>query len=206
MRDGKLVTIKMKSLVPIDHGLCIPDNLAVCTFDLAWLSWRQASLPFSRTSLAYIESINIMSDIAKLEKTFKFRPICLRNIRISTTLLQRGAKAGLNLEQICQILCRPDEDDSQPSLLDRIVDKARLISDMMSKLQIKNKGSNLRSIDKDTIDQRINGALPKRKHTHSTVGEEEFKLGGFQRQRVNSSNEHLKITQREFREPSKISP
>lgn len=31
---------KVKTLVPIDHGLCIPDNLAVCSFDLAWLSWR----------------------------------------------------------------------------------------------------------------------------------------------------------------------
>jgi len=30
----------VRTLVPIDHGLCIPDNLAVCSFDLAWLSWR----------------------------------------------------------------------------------------------------------------------------------------------------------------------
>ena len=31
---------RVKTLVPIDHGLCIPDNLAICSFDLAWLSWR----------------------------------------------------------------------------------------------------------------------------------------------------------------------
>ena len=37
----------VRTLVPIDHGLCIPDNLAVCSFDLAWLSWRQAEMPFS---------------------------------------------------------------------------------------------------------------------------------------------------------------
>ena len=30
---------KVRTLVPIDHGLCIPDNLAVCSYDLAWLSW-----------------------------------------------------------------------------------------------------------------------------------------------------------------------
>lgn len=29
---------KVYTLVPIDHGLCIPDNLAVCSFDLFWLS------------------------------------------------------------------------------------------------------------------------------------------------------------------------
>jgi hypothetical protein len=78
---------KVKTLVPIDHGLCIPDNLAVCSFDLAWLSWRQAEQPFSPKSLKVIESIDIMKDIKKLEMSFKFRPICLRNIRISTTLL-----------------------------------------------------------------------------------------------------------------------
>jgi len=46
--------VRVKTLVPIDHGLCIPDNLAVCSFDLAWLSWRQASEPFSAKSLSYI--------------------------------------------------------------------------------------------------------------------------------------------------------
>lgn len=32
-------TGKVKKLIPIDHGLCIPDNLAVCSFDLCWLSY-----------------------------------------------------------------------------------------------------------------------------------------------------------------------
>lgn len=54
---------RIKTLVPIDHGLCIPDNLAVCSFDLAWLSWAQAEKPFSKKSLQYIESIQIMKDI-----------------------------------------------------------------------------------------------------------------------------------------------
>ena len=116
---------KVMTLVPIDHGLCIPDNLAICSYDMAWLSWRQAELPFSRKSLEYIKSINIMEDVGLLEKTFKFRPICLRNLRISTTLLKKGAEAGLNLAQICKILCRPDEDENLPAFLEKIVNKAR---------------------------------------------------------------------------------
>jgi hypothetical protein len=40
IRNGKEVKLNVKSLVPIDHGLCIPDNLAICSFDLCWLSWR----------------------------------------------------------------------------------------------------------------------------------------------------------------------
>lgn len=46
---------RVKTLIPIDHGLCFPDNLAVCSFDLAWLSWRQAEKPFSNKTLKFIE-------------------------------------------------------------------------------------------------------------------------------------------------------
>ena len=38
-----LVTTDLKRLVPIDHGLTIPDSLEVCSYDLAWLSFPQAS-------------------------------------------------------------------------------------------------------------------------------------------------------------------
>lgn len=78
---------RVKTLNPIDHGLCIPDNLAVCSFDLAWLSWRQAEKPFSNKTMKFIEAIDIDEDIKLLENTFKFRPICLRNIKISSLLL-----------------------------------------------------------------------------------------------------------------------
>jgi hypothetical protein len=147
----------VRSLIPIDHGLCIPDNLAVCSFDLAWLGWRQASKPFSKRSLDYIRSLNVLEDIRLLQSTFNFRPICLRNMRISSTLLQRGAAAGLNLEQIGQILCRPDDDETQLSLLERLIDKARLIADMICKMQVKIKDSNLRGPElKHLENKRIN--------------------------------------------------
>ncbi len=78
---------KIRTLFPIDHGLCFPDNLAICSYDIAWLSWRQAEKPFSKRIMEFIENIDIMEDIKLLETTFKFRPICLRNIRISSLLL-----------------------------------------------------------------------------------------------------------------------
>lgn len=99
------------SLIPIDHSLSIPDTLNVCSYDLIWLSYSQAEEPFSQRSLDFIRSIDVMADILILEKTFKFRPQCLRNMRISSTLLKKGAEAGLTLAQIGQILCRPDDDD-----------------------------------------------------------------------------------------------
>jgi hypothetical protein len=33
---------RVRKLIPIDHGLTIPDNLAIQSFDLAWLGWDQA--------------------------------------------------------------------------------------------------------------------------------------------------------------------
>jgi hypothetical protein len=138
---------RVKKLVPIDHGLSFPDTLAVCSFDLAWLSWEQAEKPFSRKSLEYIDSIDVIKDIDLIEKTFKFRPICLRNVRISTTLLKCAARAGLTLSQIGQILCRPDDDETVPSLLERIVEKSRLIADLIVQKKEKFKDSHLRYIN-----------------------------------------------------------
>jgi len=34
-------------LVPIDHGMSLPDTLELCSFDLCWLGWPQAEEKFS---------------------------------------------------------------------------------------------------------------------------------------------------------------
>jgi hypothetical protein len=59
-----------------------------------------------------------------LESLLPFREICLKNMRISTLLLQVGARMGLTLTQIGSILCRPDEDDQLPSELETLVVEA----------------------------------------------------------------------------------
>ena len=56
---------------------------------------------------------------------FKFRPICLRNMRISNMLLKKSALAGLTLAQIITIMCRdPYDEDESPSPLEKMVTKA----------------------------------------------------------------------------------
>ena len=136
-----------------------------------------------------------------LEIIFKFRPICLRNIRITTTLLQMGARQGLTLESICKILCRPDEDESMPSLLERIVDKARLIADMMTQMQRKSKDSNLRSIDKYSLRDHFDDISSTIKKTNSVFDEEESKFKGdiaTMRTRKYSTQEQGKIAAKDF--------
>jgi hypothetical protein len=41
-------------LIPIDHGLSLPDSLEICSYDLAWLSYKQAEQAFSQKTLNYI--------------------------------------------------------------------------------------------------------------------------------------------------------
>lgn len=53
-------------LVPIDHGLSIPDTLAINSYELAWLSFEQARLPFSQRTLEFIERLDIQADIRML--------------------------------------------------------------------------------------------------------------------------------------------
>ena len=124
--------------------------------------------------MEYIEKLDIIKDIKILEKTFRFRPICLRNIRISSTLLQRGAKAGLTLAQIGALLCRPDEDDSKPSILEIIVDKSRLIADMVVKMQGKKKFSRGIVDLKEGFGENFGNPSKK---IHSQADEDEFKFG-----------------------------
>lgn len=47
-------------------------------------------------------------------------------------LLKKGAIAGLTLADIGKILCRPDEDDEIPSILEKIVKRARTFGDMFA--------------------------------------------------------------------------
>ena len=51
-------------------------------------------------------------------------------MKISSLLLKKAAKKGLNLAQIGQILCRPDDDEEVPSLLENIVRKAQLCANL----------------------------------------------------------------------------
>jgi len=68
------------------------------------MDWDQAHQPFNEITMDYIRKIDVLKDIKMLDKAFRFRKICLRNIRITGTLLKTGAAAGLSLFQIATIL------------------------------------------------------------------------------------------------------
>jgi len=112
-------------LVPIDHGFSLPDSLDEAWFE--WLHWPQAKIPFDQSTKEYIERIDIQKDVEMLRKELSIRPECLRTMRITTTLLKKGAKAGLTLYDIASIISRKQLDC--PSLLEDMCQSATQQSD-----------------------------------------------------------------------------
>eukprot|EP00249_Psilotum_nudum_P023564 c28924_g2_i1 orf=423-2510(+) len=103
-------------LIPIDHGLCLPEALEDPYFE--WLHWPQASLPFSEEELDYIKNLDAAKDAELLQAMLPMlREACLRVLVLSTTFLQQAATAGLCLAEIGTMmtrdLCVVDEELSE---------------------------------------------------------------------------------------------
>jgi len=108
-------------LIPIDHGYALPLSFSDITFE--WLNWSQAKDPMSESTLRYIDSINVEQEIELLRSKFgkTLREEHFRVLRISTTLLKKGAKMGLTFHDIGGMICRENIDD--PSTLEQMMNK-----------------------------------------------------------------------------------
>ncbi|KAE8671764.1 Phosphatidylinositol 4-kinase gamma 3 [Hibiscus syriacus] len=109
------------SLVPIDHGYCMPENFEDCTFD--WLYWPQAQEPYSPNVINYIKLLDAEKDIELLKlHGWDMPPKCARTFRISTMLLKKGVERGLTPFSIGRIMCR--ETLKQESVIEQIIREA----------------------------------------------------------------------------------
>ncbi|CBZ50223.1 hypothetical protein NCLIV_006980 [Neospora caninum Liverpool] len=106
-------------LIPIDHGLILPDVIDVATVDLVWFDWPHCKMPFSEHDLALVYSFNAERDAERLRRRLLMRDDCLRTLRLSTRFLQQCVRHHLNLHQIATIAARADVD--QPSTLELLV-------------------------------------------------------------------------------------
>ena len=133
--EGNILVVKEGSqfkLVPIDHGLSISDNFEISDYDLCWMSWPQAKEPITPKCLEYIEAMDPLENIKFLQEAMQFRDKCLRNIRISSLLLKKGAKAGLSLYNIGTMLYRKGYSET-PSVIEKIIEDAYDLWRMISK-------------------------------------------------------------------------
>uniref|UniRef100_A0A0E0HJ55 1-phosphatidylinositol 4-kinase n=1 Tax=Oryza nivara TaxID=4536 RepID=A0A0E0HJ55_ORYNI len=106
------------TLVPIDHGYCLPESFEDCTFE--WLYWPQCREPFSEETVEYIRSLDAEEDIAILRfHGWEMPAKCERVLRVTTMLLKKGVDSGLAAFDMGSILCR--ETLTKESVIEEII-------------------------------------------------------------------------------------
>nr|XP_043633926.1 phosphatidylinositol 4-kinase gamma 7-like [Erigeron canadensis] len=123
--DGKFG--QQFELVPIDHGLCLPESLEDPYFE--WIHWPQASIPFSEDELEYIKALDPSHDSEMLrEELPMIREACLRVLTLCTNFLKEAACFGLCLAEIGEMMTREfRRGEEEPSELEVLCIEARRI-------------------------------------------------------------------------------
>ncbi|KAL8052744.1 hypothetical protein ABFX02_05G025200 [Erythranthe guttata] len=121
-------------LIPIDHGLCLPESLEDPYFE--WMHWPQSSIPFSEDELEYIRNLDPARDSAMLRSELPMiRDACLRVLFLCTIFLKEAAARGLCLAEIGEMMSREFRaGEEEPSELEVICIEARRLTaeEMMS--------------------------------------------------------------------------
>lgn len=114
-------------LVPIDHGLCLPESLEDPYFE--WIYWPQASISFSEDELQYIDHLDPFWDSEMLRMELPMiREACLRVLVLCTIFLKEAAAFGLCLAEIGGMMSREFRGhDEEPSELELICIDARTL-------------------------------------------------------------------------------
>lgn len=107
-------------LVPVDHGLCLPEDLQESWFE--WLTWPQSRVPFSDEMKERIARLSWRNDWDKLRRFGTFSRAVRRVLRTSYLVLQLGAAHDLTPFAIASIACR--EQLAEMSALEKAAAKA----------------------------------------------------------------------------------
>ncbi|CAH2033900.1 unnamed protein product [Thlaspi arvense] len=112
-------------LIPIDHGLCLPETLEDPYFE--WIHWPQASIPFSEDELKYIANLDPFEDCEMLRRELPMvREASLRVLVLCTILLKEAAAYGLSLAEIGEMMTREVRPgDEEPSEIEVVCLEAR---------------------------------------------------------------------------------
>lgn len=125
-------------LIPIDHGLCLPESLEDPYFE--WIHWPQASIPFSEDELEYIDKLDPFKDSEMLRMELPMiREACLRVLFLCTVFLKEAVTYGLCLAEIGEMMSREFRGlEEEPSELEVIcIEARRLIAERETPLSPK---------------------------------------------------------------------
>ncbi|RZR98300.1 hypothetical protein BHM03_00027640 [Ensete ventricosum] len=121
--DGKFGA--QMELIPIDHGLCLPEDLEDPYFE--WIHWPQSSIPFSEEELEYVANLDPVRDSEMLRMELPMiREACLRVLVLSTIFLKEAAAFGFCLAEIGEMMSREFRGmEEEPSELEVVCIEAR---------------------------------------------------------------------------------
>lgn len=103
--SSNICAVGSAELVPIDHGLCLPEWLDDPYFE--WLHWPQAAVPFSEYEVDYISNLDPFKDAELLRTQLpSLREACIRVLVLCTIFLKQAAAAGLCLAEIGEMMSR----------------------------------------------------------------------------------------------------
>ncbi|KAH0469036.1 hypothetical protein IEQ34_002268 [Dendrobium chrysotoxum] len=92
-------------LVPIDHGLCLPELLDDPYFE--WLHWPQAAVPFSDQVTEYVSKLDPFKDAELLRTELpSIREPAIRILILCTIFLKKAVDYGLCLSEIGRMMTR----------------------------------------------------------------------------------------------------
>ncbi|CAI0390355.1 unnamed protein product [Linum tenue] len=112
-------------LIPIDHGLCLPETLEDPYFE--WIHWPQSSIPFSEDEIEYIAKLDPVEDCLMLKRELPMiRVACLRVLHLCTIFLKEAVNFGLCLAEIGEMMSREFRaGEEEPSELEVVCMEAR---------------------------------------------------------------------------------
>ncbi|CDY48067.1 BnaA06g33610D [Brassica napus] len=121
----KVGTFGEVELIPIDHGLCLPETLEDPYFE--WIHWPQASIPFSDEEIEYIQKLDPVKDCEMLRRELPMiREACLRVLVLCTVFLKEAASYGLCLAEIGEMMTREFRGgEEEPSELEVVCIEAK---------------------------------------------------------------------------------
>ncbi|KAH9299668.1 hypothetical protein KI387_031350 [Taxus chinensis] len=154
-------------LIPIDHGLCLPETLENPYFE--WLHWPQASLPFSDAEFEYISRLDAFKDADMLRAELPMmREASLRILILCTIFRKTAAAGGLCLAEIGGMMGREifavEEEASELELvcLQAKIEADKLVSCADCELIVNM--SEVPSEDKHLLDDHSEIEFPGKEH------------------------------------------
>lgn len=110
-------------LIPIDHGFSLPSFRTLSDAMFCWSDWRQAKMPLSARTLAYIMKLNPVEDIVAL-KRIGLRDECIMTYVLCTLFVQHCTRAGRTLYEMAGAMQRDLTDDESMSVFETLVCKS----------------------------------------------------------------------------------